>query len=478
MDAAVKRRSGSELRSQWARWAHGRLVYPAVVRLRGEASVFSGLEEVRQLEYGAPEILQRREEERLAEMLNHAQSDSPYYHRAWPGSRHISANDARARLAELPFITKQDLQDHVDDLRADPQPRRVMRKITGGSTGQAVTVYKDANAVGREMAASWLGYGWFGINRGDRAARFWGTPRTLKRRLRFAAADFAMHRIRFSAFAFDDADMEAYWVRCLHFRPQYFYGYVSMLVEFASFLERRGYNGRDLALTAIVTTSEVLASPQRALLQRVFGARVQNEYGCGEVGPIAYECERGSLHVMSQNVHVEVLKEDHSAADIGEAGEVVVTDLNNRAMPLVRYRLGDFAERGEPCSCGRAFPVLRRVWGRQYDFVMGPSGRRYHGEFLMYFFEDLRATGVDVRQFQVIQRGADRFDVKVVVPDAISAGFEGQLATELSERLEGVRVDVQRVAEIERAPSGKMRIILNPWLESQRDEDRASSSTD
>src|SRR5690606_31055119 len=103
-----------------------------------------------------------------------------------------------------------------------------------------------------------------------------------------------------------------------------------------------------------------------------------------------------------------------------------------------------------------------RIWGREYDFVESPSGRRYHGEFLMYFFEDLRARGVPVQQFQVIQHDADRLEVAVILPGG--AGEEERVGRELEDRLPGMKISVRRVDAIERAPSGKMHIIQNPWL--------------
>lgn len=433
----------------------------AIVSARGEGAVFRYREELRQQQYGSPASLRERQERRLQDLLACARERSPYFRERLTGTEAAGS----PALGTLPFLTKAILQAELDRLLIRPLPGRITRKTTGGSTGQAVTVVKDRDALAHEMAATWLAYSWFGVSPGDKSARFWGAPATMRRRLRAMAVRFAVRRVNFSAFAFDDADLEGYWQRCLQFRPAFLYGYVSMLEAFADFLRRKGRDGRALGLRSIVTTSEVLGDPQRRLLESVFGVKVQNEYGCGEVGPIAYECERGSLHVMAENLLVELIREDGTPAGAGESGAVVVTDLNNRATPMIRYRVGDFATWGAECPCGRTWPVFERVWGREYDFVLGPDGRRYHGEFFMYIFEDLKDADTGIRQFQVSQRSAAELDVALVIPE-LSAEIRERVHRLFAARLPGMAVTFRRVESIPRATSGKLRLIQNDWVKS------------
>ncbi len=465
---------GDRGKGRFGRWIHRTLVYPGVVRIRGEGAVFARLRELRAIERLPAQDLLRRQRAQLALILNYARERSPYYRARWGDRSAVVAAESHERLAELPFMTKRDLQENREELLARPGPTRFTRKTTGGSTGEPVTVVKDRRATAYEMAASWLGYGWHGVEIGDRAARFWGSPYTLKRRLRFAAADFAMHRIRFSAFAFDEADLERYWRACNRFRPDYFYGYVSMLEAFAAFVDASGYDGTGLSLKSVITTSEVLTPSQRGLIQNTFGTRVQNEYGCGEVGAVAYECEEGRLHVMSENVVVEVLTPSGEPAQPGQSGEIVITDLGNRAMPLVRYRVGDFAVPGLPCPCGRGFPVLEKIWGRAYDFVEAPDGRRYHGEFFMYLMEELRSAGRPIGQFQIVQEGPRNLAVAIVMPESARSAVEADILSRLGRTLPGMEIRVSGVVEISRESSGKMRVIRNRWLEGGGDGDDRS----
>lgn len=420
--------------------------------------------ELESRQWDAPERVRRRQASRLVEILSHATKSVPFYRDRWEIG-HPEVEDAFEHLRGLPVLTKEDLQNRARLLVSEDTHGRVSEKTTGGSTGQPVTVLKDRTALARERAASWLGYGWYGVEVGDRGARFWGSPAELgMRRLRFALADLAMNRIRFSAFAFDERDLEAYWRRCCRKQPDYFYGYVSMLTEFARHLREHGHDGSQLGLKVVITTAEALTGPHRELLEEVFDAPVQNEYGCGEVGAIAYECPAGSLHVMAENLLVEILKEDGSPARPGESGRVVVTDLNNRAMPLIRYEVGDRAVRGSSCGCGRGYAVLGEIQGRAYDFVRDRAGRSFHGEYFMYLFEDLRERGTDIDQFRVTQRSRDHLHVEVATPGRLDAREEAFVRRRLGRDMSGMDVSLERVDEIERLDSGKTRVIRNQWL--------------
>lgn len=434
---------------------HKHLLFPAILRWRGESGMYSVLEQLRIIEAESPGRVRDRQLEKMASLLEYASRHSPFYE----GKVGADGDAVLQRLRSAPILSKAQLQSEFNRLLASPMVDRTHRKTTGGSTGQPVTIVKDARAIAAERAATWLAHGWFGIDIGDRGARFWGSPQTLgRRRLRFAMADVAMNRIRLSAFGVTDDRLADYWRRCLRFRPQYLYGYVSMLERFARYLSERGLDGNSLNLKCIVTTSETLTSTQRSLLSSVFGAPVQNEYGCGEVGPVAYECERGSLHIMSQNIFVEILDERNQEVAPGVEGTVVVTDLNNRAMPLIRYRLEDRAVRGRDCECDRGFPVIGTITGRKYDFVRVPDGRSFHGEYFMYLFEDLRDDGLPIQCFRVVQTTNERLEVEIQAP----ADKEGAIALAVERRLSedlGMRVDVGVVDQITLSASGKLRVI-------------------
>jgi phenylacetate-CoA ligase len=231
-----------------------------------------------------------------------------------------------------------------------------------------------------------------------------------------------------------------------------------MLEEFARHVRQKGLEGRLPGLRAIISTSEPLTAPRRELIRQAFNVPVQNEYGCGEVGPIAYECRAGSLHVMSQSLEVEILSDTGEPCRPGVVGQVVVTDLNNHAFPLIRYAIGDHAAWGRPCACGLPFPVLAELLGRQYDYLEDGAGRRYHGEAVMYIFEDLREEGFDIPAFQVLQHRPGEARLLLVAPTA-PARLDEKLREMFRIRLGQMELKIERRDEIPRASSGKRRLI-------------------
>ncbi len=396
--------------------------------------------------------------ERLRALVRHAARSVPAY-------RSLAAWDAHpladvADVACLPFIHKTDIQARAADFLSRDQLGPLRRKTTGGSTGVPVTIWKTRGSMLHELAATWRGYSWAGVGVADRQARFWGVPFAARDRSQARLVDAVCNRRRLSAFAFGPSDMDRYAADLHRFRPRYFYGYVSMLTSFAEHVRQRGATAWP-DLRCIITTSEVLGEAQRALLAETFGVPVYNEYGCGELGTIAHECERGGLHVNDENLLLEVV-DGQQPCEPGNLGELVITELNNYAMPLVRYRTGDYGVIATtPCSCGRTLTLLEKIYGRAYDFVTTRYGRRFHGEFMMYIFEEAMRLDLGIEQFQVEQRGYDDFLIRIVP----GGGYDERAREFVRSQVQGrfdptARVEFAEVASIERERSGKLRLII------------------
>jgi phenylacetate-CoA ligase len=186
------------------------------------------------------------------------------------------------------------------------------------------------------------------------------------------------------------------------YRPRIVRAYAGALALFARFLQSRGLEA--YRPHSIITSAEVLEDADRSLMETTFGCRVFNRYGCREVSVVASECPAHSgLHVMAEGLYVEI-ETAHGPAAPGEVGAVLITDLLNGAMPLIRYRVGDMAAWADgDCPCGRGLPRLTKVAGRVTDFLVGADGRLVSGVFLATYVVAQRPS---LGQVQIVQSQA------------------------------------------------------------------------
>jgi phenylacetate-CoA ligase len=240
--------------------------------------------------------------------------------------------------------------------------------------------------------------------------------------------------------------------------PGYILSYPSVLRGIAQQLAARA---RQLSnLRELRTFGEILEAECRAELEAVFGVRVVDMYSSQEVGYIALQCPAHEhYHVMAENLLVEVLDAHNRPCQPGEIGRVVVTTLHNFAMPLLRYDIGDYAELGAPCPCGRGLPVLKRILGRQRNLLALPDGRRVWPVFdagdrpqeLPAFF-----------QFQVIQRSLTRIDVDIVRHQELTPAEREKVSRYFQQTLGyAFEVHPRRVESIARSRSGKFEDFIS-----------------
>jgi phenylacetate-CoA ligase len=370
--------------------------------LRGEGvrQALAGLEES---QWYDRQRLRDIQSQKLHRVVDRAYRAVPFY-RALFDRHGIEPAAVRSidDLSRLPFL----LPSQLSQLRASvscgrPAIRRWTVRRTSGSTGIPRQVYVDGPASAHSLAARIRSQGWYGVALGDKQVRLWGRPASFRRR-RERLKDWLLNRRRFDAAAFEPYRFEAAWARITSFAPDYIYGFPSIIAHLAEQAAARGGQAGRLGLKAAVCTAEESLDYQRRRMSALLGCPVINEYGCGEVDIISYECPHGGSHIMAENVIVEIVDIQPSGSGVGE---VVVTDLNNQAMPLVRYRLGDLAALShEACPCGRGLPLLRGLSGRAYcNYVVTPAGDHIHTAPFSYLFGHMAEQGRPVLRFRIIQ---------------------------------------------------------------------------
>jgi len=206
-------------------------------------------------------------------------------------------------------------------------------------------------------------------------------------------------------------------------------------------------------LREVQTMSELLKPSIRELCREVWDVPISDMYTCQEAGYIALQCPgREHYHAQSENMIVEVLNKDGSPSQPGETGKVVISHLHNYASPLIRYDIGDFAEVGEPCPCGRTLPVLKRVVGRVRGMVTLPNGDQFWPFFSNRKFNEV----APVRQYQIVQKTLDSLEINLVTDRKLVVKEEDKLRDVIAKRLgHPFAMTFSYFDEIPRGKSGK-----------------------
>ena len=361
------------------------VLYPLDRWRSGDGAELRYLREFERTQYLPLEELQELQLGRLKSLLRHAYEQCPFYRSRFDAAG-VAPGDIKAleAIPAVPILEKRHIQEHREEMVAANWPRDdLVPNLTGGSTGTPISFFLSRDRSWSRAAATWRHNRWAGWDFGERVASLWGAARDVpadswKTRLRNLLIG---RTLVLNTALITEAGLSEFHRHLRRFQPRILIGYANSIRLFARYLKSRGPVG--FPLRAIVSTAEVLEPEDRVLVERVFGCRIFNRYGCREVSAIASECgEHDGLHTMAEGLYVEVVCGDRPARP-GELGAVLVTDLLNLAMPLIRYRIGDMAvPAAGVCPCGRGLPRLQSVQGRVTDFLVGTDGRLVSGAAL------------------------------------------------------------------------------------------------
>lgn len=435
-----------------------RVLYPAYetgLRRRGTLAYLAQYERD---QWRSTDELQALQWRKLQALVAHCWTQVPFYRRWWGKAGVGDPADIRDRddYARLPVLTKALIREHADAMIAADRRGELYFKATGGSTGEPMRFGYTRESYERRVAVMFRGYGWSGARLGQRTAYLWGAPvaapagfALFKDRLFHAA----FHRRMLNAFDMDERRMAEYADAIDRFRPETVIGYVGPLYELARWIERNGR--RPHRPRRVLGAAEALLPHQRETIERVFGAPAYDTYGCREFMLIAAECEaRDGLHVNIDHLHLEY----GGDGDAGGPRELIVTDLHNFGMPLVRYLNGDLGTPGaNGCACGRGLPRLAKVDGRKLDALRTADGRLIPGEYFVHTLMSLRGF----RHYQVVQRRLDALAVRLVPDEDYGEAVEDTIRAELRKLVgDSIAIDFERVDAIALTASGKRRVTI------------------
>ena len=433
------------------------IAFPAIPGPR-DAAVLALYFQMEQSQWWPEENMLRAQMGQLEILLAHAAKTSPFYRGRLSALKGLRRGKLTMdRFRGIPVLGRAQLQDAGDGLlcKTLPKGHQAGRKITTtGSTGRPVTV-KTTNIT--ELFFSALNLRLHLWCRRDFSRNIGAIQKLRGIEKKYGRQGKPLPRWSpgFSTGPMYLCDISRPLLKQLDWlvrlNPSTLLTYPSNLMDLLRLSEETGH--RPHHLIDVSTMGEVVGSELRAECQRIWDVPVRDSYSSQEMGFLAIQCpDHIHYHVQSESVLVEVLDDAGQPCRHGETGRVVATDLHNFAMPLIRYELGDYAQVGEPCSCGRTLPVLSRVLGRVRNMLTLPNGDRKWPLMGILDYCEI----VPIRQYRVVQKSLEDIEVRLV-PSRPVTREEEERFREITIRKLGYPFNIRftYLDEIPRDPSGK-----------------------
>lgn len=433
-------------------------------KLQGRGNVVTRLRWLEGTQYLSSRECRKLQMDKLHALLVHAYESVPYYSRVFR-ERGLVPDDfsSLTDLSKLPLLTRKELTEHQADLISTRADRATLQtNYSSGSTGTRACFVQDANFRLWMRAHQLRTYQWCaGWKVGEPFALLWGSSiywnlKSVSDRLK----NLMSNRREFNTFRLSPELISEFTRSLADFNPVLISTYTNAMHLVARQMERESI--RVPALRAIQGTSEPLPPIIRERLQRVFNCEVYDKYGSRETNIVSHEspCHDGML-IQVENVAEEFLNDDGAACQPGETGRVVLTTLNNFAMPLIRYETSDLAAPLTGCcASGLGLPRMSHVTGRQQDLIVTPNGAyidAYLFSFLIMRFEE-------VEWFQVVQDSLERLRIRLMTP----AGIARQRCDEIVERIHHhtgypFRIEFEQLDRMPDSPTGKFRLCVSAF---------------
>lgn len=425
---------------------------------------FALLEELLARDAWTPQQIRTYQGQRLGSLLRVAQEHNPYWREKFKTfGVHANGSDPFAEIAKLPILTKDEMRANWKQMRSTHLGDHEMQlETSSGSTGMQINLYHSKVYRRIHAAMQYRSRAWMGVQPGEPylAIQSMGPSPKFKRRVLRQFRAMLEKGYFIDAIHIDPADVKQHLARAAKTNPVHVYGYTTSVVTVAqlSLEEKMQWP----SVRAVSTTSEQLLPPDREMLGKAFDAPVYDRYGSREVLNVSMQCAQGKHHIYADLNYVEFAPLEDAEDDMQA---IIITPLDNEAMPLFRYRSGDSAAAVEgTCSCGRHLPLMTGCRGRICNNFITPDGKIVSGAYFTFYFyyqEGFRA-------YQFHQTSPEHIDLYVVPQGTLTDERRAYLDNSCKKIREdhGNLFDVQLhiVDQIPRTPGGKHLYTISDVL--------------
>ncbi len=398
------------------------------------------------------------------ELLAYANNNVPYYNNLFKQNG-FKPSDIKDRndLTRIPELNKDIISESYELLAAQGVAKqRIVKNATSGSTGTNLQFLSDRGAIVRTALQSRC-YNWMGIDFFDRKLSIWGSGWDVKRSKKIVSRIkyYIKNSVVLSGYNLSEQDIADYYKVMTRYNPKLLISYPSIFYSLAETFEN---NGWEFIPKAMQIGGEKLFPFQRNYVEKIFKSKIFDFYGARDAGMIALECkEHDGLHVIAENVLVEVLDENNNPVEEGE-GDLVITDLHNKVMPFIRYRIGDRAIiTKKTCKCGRGLPIFKEIIGRSFEVIKFPNGNKVVGTF----WTILLKTEPGIKSFQVIQKTIDHVQINYVPDEKFNKNSLDKYIEKIHKYSgDKLKISFNKVDQIPLTKAGKFKFIISELNES------------
>lgn len=448
-------------------WVVRNVTFPLYLRLKG-LEILDFVNELEMTQGYDVEQMRAFQLKKLKALLMHCNEHVPYYREIFE-SLDLHPEDFKEidDIQLLPFLEKRDFIDNYDRIKAIDKNIPFFNVQTSGSTGMPLPMLYDYRATAYSIATRIRAAGWWNLDYGMREAHLWGRGLD-KTNFRLWLSDLLVrNKVLLSTINLTDEIMYTHYRELVRFKPEIIFGNPSAIYIFTRFLLENKLDISNIRLKAIISTTELLHEFQRQFMESTYNCPVINEYGATETGIIAVECWKHNMHLNTDTLIIEVIKNGRPAKP-GEFGEFVITDLNNYINPVIRYRLGDVGSFiQKTCTCGVKLPLIDLAIGRDCDIIV-LEDRELPGAVLFGGIgkELISVVNGELESYKIYQKDLDKFLFQAVLrTQKLKRKLEHHTKHVMTEILgSNVSVEFEYVDNIPRDDSGKLRYFVSEVL--------------
>lgn len=400
--------------------------------------------------------------EQLRKLIKEAINNVPYYRAVLGGIANRVDSMTLDSMNEIPILEKSVLRTRTREfINKERLKYGYSTTRTSGTSGSPLEMPCDTPSMKYNTAFRDRMFRWAGIT--GREVNVLLTARLIlgkKNGPPFWRYNAAEHQWLFSLYHMTDKNLARYAEKIAAIKPVYISGLVSALYVLAMWIKDNGRTG-EIRPWAVITAGENVHDFQRKEIESAFGSRIFDYYSSSEGSPFITQCDAGRMHVNPESGIIEFIRPDASAAQPGEDAEMVVTSFYQRAVPLIRYRIGDTAAiaQEQNCPCGRQMPLVEYVGGRESDTLYSTERGRIGSAAISTVFYKMSSR---LKESQIEQTGTDSFVFRYVpLNESLSDKEKSIVVEELKNRLgSSIDIGIRIVKEIPKGPNAKSRLIV------------------